>query len=93
MCGRRPRYGEEYVMSLDHAQEFVKRLREDSQFRWDFGACSDQWERRRFVHRNGYRFSPAELVCAPSPPAKPTVARVAAIERARREIHAPSAFL
>lgn len=80
-------------MSLEHAQEFVKRLREDAQFRWDFGACSDQWERRRFVHVNGYRFSPAELVCATSPTTTPTPDRVAAIERARREIHAPSAFL
>ena len=54
-------------MSLESAQAFVARLREDAQFRWALGECRDQWERRRFVVLQGYRFSPAELVCATSP--------------------------
>jgi hypothetical protein len=76
---------------LGTRSEFVKRLREDSQFRWAVGGCANQWARRRFGRNNGYHFSPAELVCATSPTSTPD--RVAAIERARREIHAPSAFL
>jgi len=81
-------------MSLEHATNFVKRLREDPEFRWALGACEGTWERRRFVARQGYRFSPAELVCATSPTAEPTADRVAVIERARRAAgHATFAFL
>jgi|GEM_PF-1849987 len=81
-------------MSLEHATNFVKRLREDPEFRWALGACEDQWARRRFVARQGYRFSPAELVCATSPTSEPTTDRVARIDRARRAIgHAAFAFM
>jgi predicted ribosomally synthesized peptide with nif11-like leader len=81
-------------MSLEHAQQFVSRLREDPEFRWALGSCADQGERRRFMVKQGYRFSPAELVCATSPTAEPTTDRVAVIERARRSIgQTVSAFL
>lgn len=81
-------------MSLEHAQKFVARLREDSQFRWDLGGCKDAFERRRFALRHGYRFSPAELVCATSPSATPSTDRVAVIERARRAMgQSGSAFM
>lgn len=73
-------------MSLEHAREFVERLREDPEFRWELGSCADTWERRRFIAKQGYRFSPAELVCATSPTSEPSTDRVAAIERARRSI-------
>lgn len=71
-------------MSLEHATNFVKRLREDSEFRWAFGGCRDTWERRRFLVLHGYRFSSAELACATSPTAEPTADRLAVIERVRR---------
>lgn len=81
-------------MSLEHAKNFVKRLREDEDFRWALGECTDQWARRRFVVLHGYRFSPAELVCATSPTSEPTTDRVAVIERARRASgHASFAFM
>lgn len=81
-------------MSLEHATNFIKRLREDPEFRWALGACEDQWARRRLLAREGYRFSPAELACATSPTANPSGDRVARIERARRTIgHAAFAFM
>ena len=81
-------------MSLEHATKFVQRLREDPDFRWALGSCADKWERRRFVAKQGYRFSPAELACATSPTAAPTSDRVASIERARRSIgHTAFAFM
>ena len=71
-------------MSLESAQAFVARLRQDPQFRWALGGCKDKWERRRFVALEGYRFSPAELVCATSPSGQASPERAAVIERARR---------
>ena len=71
-------------MSLESAKEFVARLREDAQFRWALGECKNKWERRRFVIVQGYRFSPAELVCATSPVGQACSERAAVIERVRR---------
>ncbi len=78
-------------MSLESAKAFVKRLREDQDFRWAFGACKDKWDRRRFVASRGYHFSPAELVCATSPGSEPTPERVARIEKARR-LHGEASY-
>lgn len=72
-------------MSLESAQAFVARLREDAQFRWSLGECRDQWERRRFIVLQGYRFSPAELVCATSPTGRASPERAAVIDRVRRQ--------
>lgn len=72
-------------MSLESAKDFVARLRQDPQFRWALGDCQDKWERRRFVIQNGYRFSPAELVCATSPAERSCSERAAAIDRVRRQ--------
>lgn len=81
-------------MSLEHATRFVKRLREDPEFRWALGDCQDAFERRRFVARHGFRFSPAELACATSPTAEPTPEKVGRIERARQALgHAAFAFM
>jgi predicted ribosomally synthesized peptide with nif11-like leader len=81
-------------MSLEHATQFVKRLREDPEFRWALGDCKDAFERRRFVAGNGFRFSPAELACATSPAAEPCAERLGRIERARRaQGHASFAFM
>ncbi len=81
-------------MSMESAQAFVARLREDAQFRWSLGECRDQWERRRFIVLQGYRFSPAELVCATSPAGRATPERAAVIERVRRQHGEPAgAFL
>jgi len=68
---------------LETPQEFVKRLREDS----NFGGISVVARDRggtgaRFVHTNGYHFSPAELVCATSRQRRTRPSRVAAIEPA-----------
>lgn len=72
-------------MSLESAKEFVARLHQDPQFRWDLGACKNKWERRRFVITRGYRFSPAELVCATSPTSQASPERAAVIDRVRRQ--------
>lgn len=72
-------------MSLQSAKDFVNRLREDQAFRWALGECRNKWERRRFVITQGYRFSPAELVCVTSPGGNPSEARTAVIERVRRQ--------
>jgi predicted ribosomally synthesized peptide with nif11-like leader len=72
-------------MSLENAKEFVRRLQEDPEFRWALGECEDKWERRRFVVTKGYRFTPAELVCAASPGGRATPDRAAAIDRVRRQ--------
>lgn len=72
-------------MSLQSAKEFVERLRHDSSFRWALGECRNKWERRRFVITQGYRFSPAELVCATSPGGDVSEDRTATIERVRRQ--------
>lgn len=72
-------------MSLQSAKEFIKRLREDQDFRWALGECKNKWERRRFIVLNGYRFTPAELVCATSPGGIVSDARTARIERVRRQ--------
>jgi len=78
-------------MSLESATEFVKRLREDPDFRWALGECRNKWERRRFVADHGYTFSPAELVCATSPGGEASPDRAAAIDRFRRQ-HADAAY-
>ena len=78
-------------MSLESAMEFVTRLRQDPEFRWALGECTNKWERRRFVAIHGYRFSPAELVCATSPGREASPDRAAAIERFRRQ-HADAAY-
>lgn len=81
-------------MSLEHATRFVARLREDPEFRWALGDCKDAFERRRFVARHGFRFSPAELACATGASAAPCPERAARIERARRAMgHAAFAFM
>jgi predicted ribosomally synthesized peptide with nif11-like leader len=81
-------------MSLEHATRFVTRLREDPEFRWALGECKDDFERRRFVVGQGFRFSPAELACATSPAAEPTAERARRIERVRRALgHANFAFM
>ncbi len=81
-------------MSLQSAMEFLKRLREDPEFRWALGECKNKWERRSFVVSQGYRFSPAELVCATSPGGKATDDRTAVIERVRRDHgHGSYAFM
>lgn len=78
-------------MSLQSAMEFVTRLREDQEFRWALGECRNKWERRRFVIVNGYRFSPAELVCVTSPGGAVSEDRTAMIERVRSQ-HGRSAY-
>lgn len=81
-------------MSLEHATRFVTRLREDPEFRWALGDCTDDFARRRFIALHGYRFSPAELACATSPSATPCPERAARIERARRAMgHTAFAFM
>ncbi len=81
-------------MSLQSASEFVKRLREDQEFRWALGECRNKWERRRFVITHGYRFSPAELVCVTSPGGVVNDDRTAMIERVRRQHgHGAYAFM
>jgi len=72
-------------MSLESARSFVKRLHEDADFRWALGECKNKWERRRFVILQGYRFSPAELVCVTSPNGRISSDRAAVIERVRRQ--------
>ncbi|KHK00576.1 Nif11-like leader peptide family natural product precursor [Desulfovibrio sp. TomC] len=72
-------------MSLESAKAFVARLHEDPQFRWALGECKNKWERRRFVILEGYRFSPAELVCATSPAGQASPERAAVIDRVRRQ--------
>lgn len=78
-------------MSLESAKDFVRRLHEDPEFRWALGECKNKWERRRFVVINGYRFSPAELVCVTSPGGQASPARAAAIERVRR-VHGEASY-
>ena len=53
--------------------------------------CRNKWERRRFVIVNGYRFSPAELVCVTSPGGAVSEDRTAMIERVRSQ-HGRSAY-
>ena len=77
-------------MSLESAQAFVSRLKKDQAFRWALGDCQDKWERRRFIFTQGYRFTPAELVCATSPN-DATTERAASIDRVRRQ-HGDSAY-
>lgn len=77
-------------MSLESAQAFVSRLEEDQAFRWALGDCRNKWERRRFVITQGYRFSPAELVCATSPGGGSNE-RAASIDRIRRQ-HGDAAY-
>ncbi|MHC1790876.1 Nif11-like leader peptide family natural product precursor [Solidesulfovibrio sp.] len=72
-------------MSLESAEDFVARLHQDPQFRWALGECKNKWERRRFVVTQGYRFSPAELVCATSPTGRASPERAAVIDRVRRQ--------
>ncbi|HCR12679.1 Nif11-like leader peptide family natural product precursor [Solidesulfovibrio sp.] len=79
-------------MSLQSAMEFVNRLREDQAFRWALGECRNKWERRRFIVTQGYRFTPAELVCATSPGGNVTDARSAVIERVRRQQHGHGSY-
>ncbi|WP_300158412.1 Nif11-like leader peptide family natural product precursor [Solidesulfovibrio sp.] len=79
-------------MSLQSAMEFVNRLREDQAFRWALGECRNKWERRRFVITEGYRFSPAELVCATSPGGDVSDDRTAVIERVRRQNHGHGSY-
>lgn len=79
-------------MSLQSAMEFVNRLREDQAFRWALGECRNKWERRRFVVTEGYRFTPAELVCATSPGGNVNADRSAVIERVRRQQHGHGSY-
>ncbi|EHJ48264.1 protein of unknown function nitrogen fixation [Solidesulfovibrio carbinoliphilus subsp. oakridgensis] len=79
-------------MSLQSAMEFVRRLREDPEFRWALGECKNKWERRRFVITQGYRFTPAELVCATSPGGNASEDRTAVIERVRRQQHGHGSY-
>lgn len=78
-------------MSLDSAKEFVARLREDQDFRWALGECKNKWERRSFILTRGYRFTPAELVCATSPTGQASPDRTAVIDRIRRQ-HGETAY-
>lgn len=78
-------------MSLESAKEFLARLHEDQDFRWALGECKDKWARRRFVLTRGYRFTPAELVCASGPAGRICPDRAAVIDRVRRQ-HGDGAY-
>ncbi len=49
-------------MSLDSARRFLRRLKDDHEFRREFCMKPSRRERDAFVAKSGYQFTPADLL-------------------------------